>query len=117
MKTTSAAATILLFMVFPALGAGTPLPRIHNSPDTHCDYQRQCTDAEFTEVVETLKRQWGLVPEWLRSKCASNSTYPAVEQCILSETVSWLSANPSAQAPWIKPENFIKRTKARSSGK
>ena len=115
MKTTSVA-TPLTFIVFPAFGAGTPLPRIQNSPDTHCDYQRQCTDSEFVEVVDTLKRQWNLMPEWLRAKCAGNSTYPAVERCILSETVPWLNDHPDAQAPWIKPENFVKPTKARPRG-
>ncbi|MGC9953638.1 MAG: tetratricopeptide repeat protein [Rhizomicrobium sp.] len=85
---------------------GSPLPAIHNSPDTECDYQRQCTDSEFVSVRDSLQRQWALAPEWLRAKCVSNSTYPSIEQCILNQTVSWLNTHPNAQAPWINPDNI-----------
>lgn len=85
---------------------GSPPPVIHNSLDTECDYQRQCTDSEFVGVRDSLRRQWALTPESLRVKCASNSTYPSVEKCILNQTVSWLNSHPRAQAPWANPDNF-----------
>jgi hypothetical protein len=81
--------------------AGTPLPQIHNSPDLHCDFHRECTNAEFVGVVASLQEQWSLAPEWLRAKCVSNSTYPPIEQCLLRGTDSWLEKNPNAPIPWI----------------
>lgn len=84
----------------------TPVPTIHNSPDTECESRRQCTDEEFEGVVDSLRRQWAITPESLRSKCAIYSTYPPLEHCILSETVSWFAKHPNGAAPWINPKNF-----------
>ena len=39
----------------------TPLPPLHNSPDTECDQHRQCTDEEFAGLTESLGRQWALL--------------------------------------------------------
>jgi hypothetical protein len=89
--------------------SGIPLPEIHDSADTHCDYQTECTDAQFSDLRDALQRQWRLTPEWLRAECASNSTYPTVEHCILSQTVDWLKSNPYAQAPWVNPNNYLPR--------
>jgi hypothetical protein len=82
----------------------TPLPAIHNSPDTECS--QQCTDEEFAGLVDSLRRQWTITPEELRSKCAGYSTYPSLEHCILVGTVSWLDKHPNGEAPWINPKNF-----------
>jgi hypothetical protein len=84
----------------------TPLPAIHNSPDTECDNGEQCTDEELAGLVESLRRQWAITPEELRSKCAADSTYPSLEQCILRGTVSWLENHPKGETPWINPKNF-----------
>ena len=84
----------------------TPLPAIHNSPDTDCDNGKQCTDEEFAGLVDSLRRQWAITPEELRSKCAVDSTYPSLEQCILRGTVSWLDKHPNGEVPWINPKNF-----------
>jgi hypothetical protein len=84
----------------------TPLPAIHNSPDTKCNDREQCTDEEFAGLVESLRRQWTITPEELRSKCAGHATYPSVEHCILEGTVSWFEKHPKGEAPWINPKNF-----------
>jgi hypothetical protein len=84
----------------------TPLPAIHNSPDTECDKGKQCTDEEFAGLVDSLRRQWAITPEELRSKCPGYSTYPSLEHCILLGTVSWLDKHPNGEAPWINPKNF-----------
>jgi hypothetical protein len=84
----------------------TPLPAIHNSPDTECDDRKQCTDEEVAGLVDGLRRQWAITPEELRSKCAGYSTYPSLEHCILVGTVSWLDKHPNGEAPWINPKNF-----------
>jgi hypothetical protein len=84
----------------------TPLPAIHNSPDTECNNRQQCTDEEFAGLVDSLRRQWTITPEELRSKCAGDSTYPSLEHCILLGTVSWLDKHPNGEAPWINPKNF-----------
>jgi hypothetical protein len=84
----------------------TPLPAIHNSPDTECDNRKQCTDEEVAGLVDGLRRQWAITPEELRSKCAGYSTYPSLEHCILVGTVSWLEKHPNGEAPWINPKNF-----------
>jgi hypothetical protein len=84
----------------------TPLPAIQNSPDTECKNGNQCTDEEFAGLVDSLHRQWTITPEELRSKCAGYSTYPSVEHCILTGTVSWLDKHPNGEAPWINPKNF-----------
>jgi hypothetical protein len=84
----------------------TPLPPVHNSPDTKCDDRRQCTDEEFTGLTESLGRQWAITPEELRSRCAGYTTYPSLEHCILSERVPWLDKHPQEAAPWINPKNF-----------
>ena len=84
----------------------TPLPAIHNSPDTECNNRQQCTDEEFAGLVDSLRRQWTITPEELRSKCAGYSTYPSLEHCILVGTVSWLDKHPNGEAPWINPKNF-----------
>ena len=84
----------------------TPLPAIHNSPDTECSDHKQCTDEEFAGLVDSLRRQWTIAPEELRSKCAGYSTYPSLEHCILEGTVSWLDKHPNGEAPWINPKNF-----------
>ncbi len=84
----------------------TLLPTIHNSPDTECDKGKQCTDEEFAGLVDSLRRQWAITPEELRSKCAGYSTYPSLEHCILVGTVSWLDKHPNGEAPWINPKNF-----------
>lgn len=88
----------------------TPFPPVHNSPDTECAYHRQCTDDEFVGLLESLQRQWGLTPEWLRSKCVANYTYPSIEDCILNQTVSWLNTHPHEQAPWINIDVFQPKT-------
>ncbi len=84
----------------------TPLPAIHNSPDTECNNRQQCTGEEFAGLVDSLRRQWTITPEELRSKCAGYSTYPSLEHCILEGTVSWLDKHPNGEAPWINPKNF-----------
>jgi hypothetical protein len=84
----------------------TPLPAIHNSPDTECNNRQQCTGEEFAGLVDSLRRQWTITPEELRSKCAGYSTYPSLEHCILLGTVSWLDKHPNGEAPWINPKNF-----------
>ena len=84
----------------------TPLPAIHNSPDIECNNRKQCTDEEFAGLVDSLRRQWTITPEELRSKCAGYSTYPSLEHCILVGTVSWLDKHPNGEAPWINPKNF-----------
>ena len=84
----------------------TPLPAIHNSPDTECNDRKQCTEEEFADLVDSLRRQWTITPEELRSKCAGYSTYPSLEHCILVGTVSWLGTHPNGEAPWINPKNF-----------
>ena len=84
----------------------TALPAIQNSPDTECKNGNQCTDEEFAGLVDSLHRQWTITPEELRSKCAGYSTYPSVEHCILTGTVSWLDKHPNGEAPWINPKNF-----------
>lgn len=83
-----------------------PLPATHNSPDTQCENGRQCTDEEFAILLDGLRRQWALTPEEIRAKCVSYTTYPTVEHCVLSETVSWLEKHPNEAAPWINPKNF-----------
>jgi hypothetical protein len=85
---------------------GTPVPVIHNSPDTTCDGRRQCSSSEFAELSDSLRRQWALTPEELRSKCANQSTYPAAEHCILSNSVSYMAKHADETAPWINPKNF-----------
>jgi hypothetical protein len=89
-----------------SLRENTPVPTIHNSSETECESHRQCTDEEFAGLVESLRRQWVLTPEEIRSKCAAYSTYPPLEHCILSESLSWLAKNPNGAAPWINPKNF-----------
>jgi hypothetical protein len=91
----------------PTTQSGILLPAIHNSLDTHCSYQRQCTSEEFVELLETLRRQWALTPEWLRFRCLENSTYNTMESCILRQTTDWFGTHPHAQAPWINPDNFL----------
>ena len=86
--------------------AMTPVPAIHNSPDTECNNRKQCTGEEFAGLVDSLRRQWTITPEELRSKCAGYSTYPPLEHCILAGTVSWLAKHPNGEAPWINPKNF-----------
>jgi len=89
---------------------GTPLPAIHNSSDTHCDYSRQFTDGQFADLMGALQRQWNLTPEWLRGKCLPNSTYPSMEDCILKQTMLWGNAHPDATAPWINPDNYLNKS-------
>ena len=84
----------------------TPVPAIHNSSETECESHSQCTDAEFAGLADSLRRQWALTPEEIRSKCVAYLTYPPLEHCILSESVSWLAKNPNGAAPWINPKNF-----------
>ncbi|MGB7196708.1 MAG: hypothetical protein WBG23_00285 [Acidobacteriaceae bacterium] len=84
----------------------TPLPAIHNSPDTECNNRKQCTDEEFAGLVDSLRRQWTITPGELRSKCAGYSTYPSLEHCILMGSVAWLDKHPNGEAPWINPKNF-----------
>ena len=86
--------------------AVTPLPAVHNSPETECDDHRQCTDEEFAGLTDSLGRQWAITPEELRSRCAGYSTYPSLEHCILAESVPWLDKHPKEAAPWINPKNF-----------
>jgi hypothetical protein len=103
----------MLSLVKPGF-AGTELPELHNSPDAHCnsltsdDYAAQCTDAQFVEALGDLRKQWAIVPEWLQLKCASNSTLPSMEKCIIHETETWLNTNPNGEAPWINPDNWSK---------
>jgi hypothetical protein len=84
----------------------TPLPAIHNSPDTECNGREQCTGEEFAGLVDSLRRQWTITPEELRSRCAGYATYPSLEHCILEGTVSWFEKHPKGEAPWINPKNF-----------
>jgi hypothetical protein len=104
---TSAAATSAPATSAPATSSeSTSLPAMHNSPDTQCNNGQQCTDEEFADLADSLRRQWAITPEELRSKCAADSTYPSLEQCILRGTMSWLEKNPKGEAPWINPKNF-----------
>lgn len=84
----------------------TPLPAVHNSSDTECGEHRQCTDEQFTGLLDSLGRQWAITPEELRSRCAGYTTYPSVEHCVLAESVPWLDKHPKEPAPWINPKNF-----------
>ena len=84
-------------------GPGTPFPEIHNSPGTICFNGNQCSDVEFAESVKTIKRQWDQAPEWLRVRCVSNHTGPAMVDCILTESLPWMNAHPGAAAPWALP--------------
>jgi hypothetical protein len=86
--------------------ATTPLPPVHNSPDTKCDDRRQCSDEEFAGLTDSLGRQWAITPEELRSRCAGYTTYPSLEHCILTESVPWMDKHPKEAAPWINPKNF-----------
>jgi hypothetical protein len=83
-----------------------PLPATHNSTDTECESGRPCTDEEFASLLDSLRRQWALTPQEIQAKCVSYSTYPTVEHCVLTETVSWLAKHPNEAAPWINPKNF-----------
>lgn len=88
----------------PAIVSGTPLPALLNSPDTHCG-GRRCSDGEFDGLTSDLQRQWAITPQWIRSDCISNGTFPAMERCILQETKTWLEKNSNRQAPWLNPAN------------
>jgi hypothetical protein len=83
-----------------------PVPAIRKSPDTTCGGRGQCSDAEFADLTGSLTRQWALVPDEIRSKCANNATYPSAEQCVLKESIPYLGKHPDAKAPWINPKNF-----------
>lgn len=82
----------------------TPLPEIKNSPDTLCEATHPCNDQEFTSLLAALEKRWALMPDWLQKKCTANSTIPAMEQCIASETASWSNAHPEAETPWMGPQ-------------
>jgi len=87
--------------------AGTiPLPAIHNSPDTLCAPQQQCSDEDFAQWVALLQKRWAMMPDALRKNCQANSTLPAIEKCITSETAAWAKANPNSQTPWMNPDLF-----------
>jgi hypothetical protein len=94
------------FHELPSSFKSSSVPVIHNSPDTECEDHKQCTDDEFKDLTDSLGRQWALTPEELRSKCVAYATYPPLEHCILSESVSWLAKHPNEAAPWINPKNF-----------
>ncbi len=88
----------------------TPLPTIHNTPDKMCgNYEsgiHKCTDAEFADLLKDLQKQWSLCPEWLRARCATNTSLNDIEGCIFRETISWLNVHSDAKAPWIDPAIF-----------
>jgi hypothetical protein len=90
----------------PSSPALTPLPAIHNSTDTECGDHRQCSDSEFAGLADNLRRQWALVPGEIRTQCSAYSTYPPLEHCILSKSISWMAKHPNDPAPWINPKNF-----------
>jgi hypothetical protein len=87
----------------------TPFPEIHNTPDAICFNDRQCSDAEFADSVNGMKKQWEMAPEWLRAACASNHTGPTLFDCIVDQTVAWLKFHPDAKAPWLAPDAFKAR--------
>jgi hypothetical protein len=88
------------------LVSGTELPAMMHSFDTTCGSGRQCSDAEFDDLVGDLQKQWSITPEWVRSACAASSTIPSMERCIFRETSSWLDKNSFRQAPWLDPQNL-----------
>ena len=90
----------------PASPQSTSLPTLHNSPDTTCGDHRQCSDAEFAGLIEDSARQWALVPQEIKDKCATNPTYPSLEHCVLGESVPWMEKHPNDPVPWINPKNF-----------
>jgi hypothetical protein len=84
----------------------TPMPALHNSADTECADHSQCSAAEFSSLLETMQRQWALVPQDIRSKCAENVTYPTLEHCVLQTSIPWMDKHPNEPVPWINPKNF-----------
>jgi hypothetical protein len=81
-----------------------PLPAIQNSLDTSCEGQRQCNAEEFSAKLATLQKRWAMMPEWLRQKCASSLTLPAMDQCVSAQTTAWSNTNPDKETPWMDPE-------------
>jgi len=86
--------------------SGMELPAMMHSFDTTCGPGRQCTDAEFDDLLGDLQRQWVITPQWVRSDCVGNSTIPSMEQCIFRQTSVWLDKNSFRQAPWLAPQNL-----------
>lgn len=84
--------------------SGTSLPAMMNSADTYCG-QHRCSDREFNSMIEGLRTQWAITPEWIRDRCVANATFPSMEQCIQKQTQSWIAENENRQAPWLNPEN------------
>lgn len=88
-----------------ARSKAVPFPDIHNSPDMQCtDSEPQCSDAEFADALNSMRKQWNLSPTWLRSLCASARTGPSLEKCLATETVKWLNGHPEEKAPWLDPD-------------
>ena len=92
-------------------GGMIPMPAIHNSPDVHCTDLTPCTDQEFLSVVEGMKKQWDLTPDWVRKQCVNNDTFSALENCILHTTVRWLNQHPDAKAPWVDIDTLTSAAK------
>ncbi|HKV46958.1 MAG TPA: hypothetical protein VJN69_02620 [Candidatus Acidoferrales bacterium] len=90
----------------PPFISGSQLPAMLDSADTKCGNQRQCSEYEFNGVVSDLERQWAITPEWVRLKCAANTTVPSMEHCIVQQTQTWLGRNANRQAPWVKREKL-----------
>lgn len=79
-------------------------PTLHNDGQSNCiDKEHNlhpCTDQEIAEAQVELQRQWNSEPEWLRKKCASNTTQKSMANCVVTETVTYLNAHPGEKAPW-----------------
>jgi hypothetical protein len=84
--------------------SGAALPAMMNSPDTRCG-PRHCSDLEFNNMVDGLRAQWAITPEWIRDNCVTDATLPSMERCIQKQTESWMAENSNRQAPWLNPEN------------
>lgn len=84
--------------------SGTTLPAMMNSSDTYCG-PRRCSDREFNIMIDGLRTQWAITPEWIRDRCVANATFPSMEQCIQKQTQSWVAENSNRQAPWLNPNN------------
>ena len=84
--------------------AGTAFPNIHNSADDECSPGRECSDDEFRGVVANLKAQWIATPRFIRSNCSGYETYPAVESCILKQSLEWADKNPGKLPSWINSD-------------
>jgi hypothetical protein len=63
-------------------------------------------------MIDGLKKEWALTPEWIRAKCVTNATFPAMFKCILDQTVAWGNGHPDAKMPWMDPSIYPRREDA-----